>query len=177
VSSLIRPSTTKSTAALYAKSVLNALLFFALFMVAAPWLAAWLAPTLVPVPPRAGAWIAAVLFVGGLALWMLCLDAFSRRGRGTPLPLDAPAELVHSGPFAMVRNPIMIGELAVIWAEAILFARLGIFVYAGLATAAASGAVVLVEEPELRRRFGASYDDYCRRVPRWLPLHLRPRGS
>jgi hypothetical protein len=30
-------------------------------------------------------------------------------------------------------------------------------------------AVVRVEEPALRRRFGASYSDYCRRVPRWLP--------
>ena len=27
-----------------------------------------------------------------------------------------------------------------------------------------------VEEPELRRRFGSKYDDYCDRVPRWFPL-------
>jgi hypothetical protein len=33
----------------------------------------------------------------------------------------------------------------------------------------------------LRRRFGAEYEDYCRRVPRWLttspvrPRHLRGR--
>ena len=30
-------------------------------------------------------------------------------------------------------------------------------------------AVVLLEEPQTRRRFGADYDDYCRRVPRWIP--------
>ena len=29
--------------------------------------------------------------------------------------------------------------------------------------------VVLLEERELRDRFGAEYDDYCRRVPRYLP--------
>ena len=27
----------------------------------------------------------------------------------------------------------------------------------------------LVEEPGLRRRFGASYEEYEARVPRWLP--------
>ena len=28
---------------------------------------------------------------------------------------------------------------------------------------------MLYEEPTLRRRFGAEYEDYCRRVPRWWP--------
>ena len=29
--------------------------------------------------------------------------------------------------------------------------------------------VVLLEESELRDRFGAQYVEYCRRVPRWIP--------
>jgi protein-S-isoprenylcysteine O-methyltransferase Ste14 len=29
--------------------------------------------------------------------------------------------------------------------------------------------VVFYEEPTLRRKFGAEYEEYCRRVPRWLP--------
>jgi protein-S-isoprenylcysteine O-methyltransferase Ste14 len=28
---------------------------------------------------------------------------------------------------------------------------------------------VRVEEPALRRRFGAAYETYLRHVPRWLP--------
>ena len=28
--------------------------------------------------------------------------------------------------------------------------------------------VVFQEEPHLRREYGASYDEYCRHVPRWL---------
>jgi protein-S-isoprenylcysteine O-methyltransferase Ste14 len=35
--------------------------------------------------------------------------------------------------------------------------------------------VVLLEERELRQRFGASYDAYARRVPRYLPK--RERGG
>lgn len=29
--------------------------------------------------------------------------------------------------------------------------------------------VVLYEEPSLRRRFGADYDEYCRNIRRWVP--------
>jgi protein-S-isoprenylcysteine O-methyltransferase Ste14 len=29
--------------------------------------------------------------------------------------------------------------------------------------------VVLLEEPELRERFGAEYEEYCGRVPRYIP--------
>jgi protein-S-isoprenylcysteine O-methyltransferase Ste14 len=102
-------------------------------------------------------------------VWLWCLDVFSRRGRGTPFPLDAPSKLVTTGPFAIVRNPIMVAEVAVIWAEALYFSSVGILLYAGLVTVASHLLVLRVEEPELRQRFGADYEDYCRRVPRWLP--------
>ncbi|MBI3783566.1 MAG: isoprenylcysteine carboxylmethyltransferase family protein [Deltaproteobacteria bacterium] len=171
----IRPSTTRSTAALWAKSLLNALLFFAIFMVAAPFGARCLLPSSLPAP----GWLhgaAAVLFIAGMALWAVCLDVFSRRGRGTPFPLDAPRELATSGPFAIVRNPIMVAELAVIWAEAFYLSTLGVYLYAVVATLAGWLAVIFVEEPELRQRFGARYEEYCSRVPRWLP-RLRTRQS
>jgi protein-S-isoprenylcysteine O-methyltransferase Ste14 len=29
--------------------------------------------------------------------------------------------------------------------------------------------VVLYEERTLKRRFGASYEEYCKTVPRWIP--------
>jgi protein-S-isoprenylcysteine O-methyltransferase Ste14 len=165
----IRPSTTRSTSALWAKSLLNAVLFFAIFMVALPWGAHWLLPAALPLPPGPRTWAAALLFCGGLALWLACLDVFSRRGRGTPLPFDAPSQLVTSGPFGWLRNPIMLGELAVIWAEVLYFASLGVLVYACILSAAAHLIVVRNEEPELRERFGELYLDYCGRVPRWLP--------
>ena len=83
--------------------------------------------------------------------------------------LDAPRHLVTSGPFARVRNPIIAGEAAVIWGEALYLSSLGVLLYAILFTLAGHRAVVSVEEPELRKRFGERYEVYCRRVPRWLP--------
>jgi protein-S-isoprenylcysteine O-methyltransferase Ste14 len=29
--------------------------------------------------------------------------------------------------------------------------------------------VTLYEEPDLRKRFGAGYEEYLREVPRWIP--------
>jgi protein-S-isoprenylcysteine O-methyltransferase Ste14 len=173
VSHGIRPSTTRSTAALWAKSLLNALLFFTLFMVAVPLLANWLLPASLPLPGRLRLAGGALLFFGGILIWIACLDHFSRRGHGTPFPLDAPRELVTSGPFAVVRNPIIVAELSVVWGEVLYFASFGIALYAVLATLAAHFVVIRVEEPELRERFGATYETYCRRVPRWLPTLRR----
>jgi len=170
---IIRPSRTRSTGALWAKSLLNAVLFFCIFMLALPALASFLLPTRLPLPPAVRTWLAGGLGLLGVAAWLGCLDLFSRKGRGTPLPADAPRELVTTGLFGWIRNPIMAAELLVIWGVALNLATAGALLYAVAISIVAHLAVVHVEEPELRRRFGASYDDYCRSVPRWLPR----RGS
>ncbi len=173
----IRPSDTRSTAALWAKSLLNAILFFAVFMLAVPWLAHWLLPHPLPIPVAPRVAVAVGLFVAGVAIWLACLDTFSRHGRGTPLPVDAPRLLVTSGLFSIVRNPIMLGELLVIWAEALYVASVGCMLYAVAISALAHFAAVAVEEPELRQRFGEQYDEYCRNVPRWIPRRRPWRGA
>ena len=171
--SAIRPSDTRSTAALWAKSLLNAILFFSVFMLAVPWLAHRLLPYPLPIPLAPRLALAALLFVAGIAVWLVCLDTFSRQGRGTPLPVDAPRLLVTRGFFSLVRNPIMLGELFVIWAEALYLSSVGCLLYALAISALAHVMAVAVEEPELRKRFGEQYDEYCRNVPRWIP-RLRP---
>ena len=165
----IRPSTTRSTVALWAKSVLNAVLFFGIFMVALPWLAHRLLPMEIPLPPSVRSWLAGALALAGLSAWIACLDSFSRHGRGTPFPADAPRRLVTTGLFRHTRNPIMTAELSLIWAEALYLASVGPALYAVAISLVAHVMVVRIEEPELHERFGQAYAEYCRNVPRWLP--------
>ncbi|MDP6978384.1 MAG: isoprenylcysteine carboxylmethyltransferase family protein [Myxococcota bacterium] len=155
--------------ALWAKSALNAVLFFMVFMVVLPRLAHYLVPLRLPIPMVVRTWLAGALAVVGVSGWVACLDTFSRGGRGTPLAADAPNRLVTTGLFGWVRNPIMLAELAVIFAEVLHFASWGLLIYAVAMTVVAQWLVVHVEEPELRARFGESYTDYCRKVPRWIP--------
>lgn len=59
------------------------------------------------------------------------------------------------------------GQQAVIWGEALYLSSLGVLLY--VVTLFVYCFVVYLEEPELRERFGKQYEDYCHRVPRWLP--------
>lgn len=169
-----QPSTTQSTVSLWAKSLIGALLFFGIVMVALPWPFHHFLPATIPLPTPLRTWGGGALFVAGLAVWIVCLDAFSRRGRGTPAPTDAPRHLVVDGLHGVIRNPLIAGELMVLWGEALYFSSLGFLGYAALITLYAQWVVVRVEEPELRERFGAAYESYCQRVPRWIPGFGRP---
>ncbi len=164
-----RPSTTEDTRALWTKSLLNALLFFGIFMVALPWLAHTFLPLNLPVPSGLGVWGGGGFLVIGLVGWVASIDAFVQQGRGTPLPAQAPGRLVSKGLFRIVRNPMIASELMVIWGEALYLASVGSALYGVAITMVAHLVVVRVEEPVLRKRFGDSYEVYCRNVPRWFP--------
>lgn len=111
----------------------------------------------------------APLFVLGAAIYFWCLWAFAVTGRGTPAPIDPPTHLVVRGLYRRVRNPMYLGVLLVVAGWAVL-SRSGVVVVYGLGVAGVFHlAVLLVEEPMLRHRFGASYEAYCRAVNRWLP--------
>ena len=86
-------------------------------------------------------------------------------------------EVVRSGPYAWMRNPMYFGRFFVglgltllTWRWFLILPYVAIFwVYAQ--------ARVLGEEARLRKRFGEEYESYCRRVRRWLMLPPRERLS
>ncbi len=70
-----------------------------------------------------------------------------------------------------MRNPMYLG-LIVGWAGLwVVFGRAHgrAIIVACAAVLGLALFVVLYEEPSLRRRFGADYDEYCRNVRRWVP--------
>lgn len=111
----------------------------------------------------------ALLALGGL-LAMLSIGAFVVRGKGTPAPFDAPREFVAVGPYRHVRNPMYIGAAAMLLGYGLysLSGAVALFAIAWLGLA--HFFVVGYEEPALRHRFGAAYEDYCRTVGRWIPV-------
>ena len=111
-----------------------------------------------------------LLGVAGVALYLMCAFwGFALRGKGTPAPIDPPKKLVVEGPYRIVRNPMYWSVVSVMLGEALAFRSLTL---AEIGCAVFAGAVLFVmvyEEPILRTKFGAEYEAYCRRVPRWLP--------
>jgi len=117
--------------------------------------------------PGAAGW---VFIAAGVALYLMCAFwGFALRGKGTPLPLDPPKKLVVEGPYHVVRNPMYWSVGSVVLGEAAVFHSPALAELAAVFVAGVILFVLFYEEPELRRKFGAEYEEYCRRVPRWLP--------
>lgn len=125
--------------------------------------------------------------VAAVVLWALCttgwllaiaatfavdhLELTGLRQAGWAAPRETPtsARLEVGGMHAVVRHPLMTGLLVAFWATPHMGASHLLF-------AAASTGYIAVgvgfEERDLRRTFGAAYDDYAARVPAVIP---RPR--
>ncbi|MGB7624358.1 MAG: isoprenylcysteine carboxylmethyltransferase family protein [Terriglobia bacterium] len=108
------------------------------------------------------------LIVGAL-VYLRCAWDFAIGGRGTPAPIDPPRELVVKGLYRYVRNPMYIGVALVVLGEAIFVRARILFEYVAIVFFFFYLFVLVYEEPTLRRKFGESYDRYCRSVPRWIP--------
>ena len=89
---------------------------------------------------------------------------------------DRLGPLVASGPFALLRNPLYVGNIA-LWVGFALAARLVwlapvILILLGLQY----HAIVRWEEALLESRLGQAYRDYAARVPRWIPAPSQRKG-
>lgn len=98
-----------------------------------------------------------------------CFVAFVRDGRGTPAPVAPTEELVVTGLYRRVRNPMYVGVELVILGQAAIFVEPNLLVYAAAVGAAVWSFVHWHEEPTLHARFGTAYDEYRAAVPGWLP--------
>jgi protein-S-isoprenylcysteine O-methyltransferase Ste14 len=110
-----------------------------------------------------------LLIAGALPLFVSFLGRFVFEGRGTPAPIAPTERLVIGGPFRWTRNPGYVAVVAMLVGQGLLLASPAVLVYAALIALAFHAFVLLYEEPTLRRTYGADYDAYCRRVPRWIP--------
>lgn len=125
-------------------------------------------------PGAAGSVIGVFLLAMGLPLWAWCILAFSR-AKGTAVPFNPPRELVVVGPYAWVRNPMLAGVFACLFGLGFMLHSLSmVLVWTPVFLVINVVTLKFVEEPELELRFGATYRDYKRRVPMFVPRAVRP---
>ena len=88
---------------------------------------------------------------------------------GTPeLDAEAPGELMTDGVFGRSRNPRYMNMMVAMLGWALVLNYPALYVVLALCVPGLYF-IVLLEERELRGRFGEPYEEYCRRVPRFLP--------
>jgi protein-S-isoprenylcysteine O-methyltransferase Ste14 len=116
-----------------------------------------------------------LLMALGAGLLATCIWEFARRGRGTLSPADPPRQLVVSGLYRYVRNPMYLSVTLLVLGEFLLTGSGPLAVYWVIWFVAVNLFVVFYEEPALRHQFGEAYERYTREVGRWLPRSGRAR--
>jgi protein-S-isoprenylcysteine O-methyltransferase Ste14 len=112
--------------------------------------------------------------VAGLVLAAMIIFISAIRTLGANFALVAQVrndgQLVTSGPFALVRNPIYLAYLILLIATCLAYGHVRNLVYAVPVYLLGAALRILREERVLRAHFGAAYDDYARRIKRLIPF-------
>jgi len=145
-----------------------------LFLIAAPGMVAGYIPLALlrrglQVETGVAAYLAFPLWLIGGVILLWSFWNFLREGRGTPAPVDPPKELVAVGFYRYVRNPMYVGILAMIIGHFLRFGYWNLLVYLVIVFISFYSFVTFYEEPALKKKFGAAYEDYLRQVPGWIP--------
>lgn len=131
---------------------------------------AWLAQSILssrragPLSKAAGA------VIGGASLGLAATAAVEFLRRGTtldPLVPDA-SELVTTGANAISRNPMYTGLVGLLVGRAVSRRSVRALVPAAVVAFLLDTRQVPAEERVLKDRFGAEFEAYCDRTPRWL---------
>lgn len=118
-------------------------------------------------PVRHAALAAVVIGLGTLLL-LWCVREFYVAGRGTLAPWAPPERLVTSGPYRRSRNPMYVGVVTILIGWWLLWDSRELLIYALVVLCAFQVRVLVAEEPWAARHFGADWEAYRARVPRWL---------
>ena len=115
------------------------------------------------------AYLAIPLWLIGGVILLWSFWNFLIQGRGTPAPIDPPKELVVAGFYRYVRNPMYFGVLMILIGHFLWFGFWWLLAYTAFAFLITHLFVTSYEEPTLKKKFGAAYEDYLKKVPRWIP--------
>jgi protein-S-isoprenylcysteine O-methyltransferase Ste14 len=124
--------------------------------------------------PWIGGPLADILFAAGwltvaaaIAIDIAALRAL-RQANTTVLPNRVSEHLVTSGPFALTRNPIYLGNTMLTTGIGLIVGSVWFLLFAVLAAFVTQKLTIEREERHLEARFGKRYRDYRHRVRRWL---------
>jgi len=105
--------------------------------------------------------------VFSLALFLVGWSVFNFiKAKGTPVPINPPPQLVTTGPYAYVRNPMLAGVFALLFGFGILLGSVSLLViFTPLFIFINVWELKAIEEPELIKRLGEDYFEYRARTP------------
>ena len=153
-----------------------AVLGSALFFVLGPGIVAGLAPWWISrrgMQTGTHGWVGqavgVMLIAAGALVLLDCFVRFAFQGVGTPAPVFPTRRLVITGLYRYVRNPMYVAVVAVILGQSLLLGNARVLGYGAVVWLGFHLLVLVYEEPTLRAKYGAEYQQFCSAVPRWIP--------
>lgn len=121
-------------------------------------------PLLRVAPARAAGMVLVVMSVA----WIVLAEREFRKHQTSINPYRPSTALIESGPFRRSRNPVYVGLTGIQLGIALWVSSLWVLLALGPVLAVMRRGVVEREERYLARKFGAAYEGYRNRVPRWI---------
>ena len=106
--------------------------------------------------------------LGAILLYSTILD-FIRKGDGTVAPWDPTRNLIVTGFYSRVRNPMHIGVFLILIGENFIVGSISLTIWTWLFIFGNLIYIPIIEEQKLAERFGDKYLIYKKNVPRWIP--------
>lgn len=102
------------------------------------------------------------------ALLSIVAERELQRAGAAVAPLERSSVLVERGVYRLSRNPMYLGYVLIGTGLAIWIGSLSPWLALPFFAAALHKFFIRPEERQLHEEHGADYEEYCRRVPRWL---------
>lgn len=117
--------------------------------------------------PGAAVTIGALIIVLAVANDVWCAGMFWRH-KTTIMPHRAVSSLITDGPYRFSRNPIYVSHVALTFGIALLMRSAGVALLIPVLVYALAKLAIEPEERHLALKFGDEFQNYARRVRRWL---------
>ena len=118
--------------------------------------------------PRIGfPWAGTAVLVLGFALMIWAWKLFKLRGTAV-CPFDPSTRLIREGPYRFTRNPMYVGMTLILFGIALAGGTPVLFLAPAAFFLTVRAQFIPYEEKKMEETFGADYNEYKRRVRRWI---------
>ena len=140
----------------------------ALFVFASLWLDKLL-PVHLFLPIPAKILVSVPLLIIGAILGLGTVYTFIK-ARGSPVPFNPPKELITTGIYSQIRNPMLLGWIIMLFGVGILLNSISlILIFTPIFILLNILYLKAIEEKEMEKKFGEQYLKYKKSVPMFIP--------
>ncbi|HEY4115711.1 MAG TPA: isoprenylcysteine carboxylmethyltransferase family protein [Rhizomicrobium sp.] len=113
-------------------------------------------------------WLGIALIVIGVVVSQSAFFLFRREDTEIMPHSETNKKLVIRGPYRVTRNPMYLGLVLISLGIALWVGTPPMYAVPVLVFIIANSVHIPFEEAKMRRQFGATYDDYTKKVRRWI---------